>query len=495
MSALDEARIQEIVERVVARLGTGPAGPGPGRGPTHDATPLNDVAGHRPPTGRKPDLRIPQGRLGCYADPDAAIAATRKAWEQYERQPLAVRYAACDAIRQMGRANLKALAEHAVAETGLGRAEDKLAKNSLVIEKTPGPEILKPVAFSGDHGIAITERAPYGIIGAITPCTNPTETIICNAIGMLAAGNGVVFNVHPSAARVSAWLVHLINEAITAAGAPPNIVSCVSEPTIESAGRLMKHPGTRLIVVTGGPAVVKAAMNSGKKVIGAGPGNPPVVVDETAHLAEAARWIVRGGSFDNNIICVDEKEGLVVESVADKLIEELKRQPIYWMNDRQVAALEKLVIAGHDANKAYVGKNAGVILRDIGVHVGDDCRLAMCEVPFEHPFMQVEQLMPVFPICRVKDAAEAIARAVEVEHGYGHTSSMHSTNVENMSAMARVCNTSLFVKNAWNVAGLGAEGEGYTSFTIASPTGEGLTTAVHFSRERRCTLKDYFRFV
>src|SRR5689334_3838520 len=196
----------------------------------------------------------------------------------------------------------------AVEETTLGRVDHKLKKNSLVIEKTPGLEILRPVAYSGDHGLAITERAPYGIIGAITPTTNPTETIICNAIGMLAGGNGVAFNVHPGAARVSAWLVHLINEAATAAGAPPNIVSCVSEPTIESAQRLMKHPGTRLIVVTGGPGVVKAALNSGKKVIAAGPGNPPVVVDETAHLADAAKWIVRGGSLDNNVICVDEKE-------------------------------------------------------------------------------------------------------------------------------------------------------------------------------------------
>jgi acyl-CoA reductase-like NAD-dependent aldehyde dehydrogenase len=490
MSAhLDEARIQEIVERVVARLGGGRP-----PGPAEAALTARPTAPPGPP-GRRPELHIPPGRLGCYPDPDAAITATRRAWEQYERQPLEVRYRVAEAIRQVGRANLKALAEHAVAETGLGRIEDKLGKNSLVIEKTPGPEVLRPLAFSGDHGIMLTERAPYGLIGAITPCTNPTETIICNAIGMLAGGNGVVFNVHPSAARVSAWLVHLMNEAVTAVGAPASIVSCVSEPTVESAVRLMKHPGTRLIVVTGGPAVVQVAMNSGTKVIAAGPGNPPVVVDETAHLAEAARWIVKGASLDNNIICVDEKEALVVEAVADKLIEEFKRQPVYWLSDRQVRELEKVVVAGEDVNKAYVGKNASVILRAIGVHVGDDCRLAMCEVPFEHPFMQLEQLMPVFPVCRVKDAAEGIARALEVEHGYAHTASMYSTNIEHMSAMARVCNTSIFVKNAWNVAGLGLEGEGYTSFTIASPTGEGLTTAVHFTRERRCTLKDCFRFV
>jgi acyl-CoA reductase-like NAD-dependent aldehyde dehydrogenase len=219
------------------------------------------------------------------------------------------------------------------------------------------------------------------------------------------------------------------------------------------------------------------------------------VVDETAHLGETARGIVRGASLDNNIICVDEKEVLVVDSVADKLIAELKRQPVYWMNERQVRELEKIVIRGEDANKDWVGKNAGAILGALGVSVGDDCLLAMCEVPFDHPFMQVEQLMPVIPVCRVKDTAEAVAKALQVEHGYAHTASMYSTNIDNLSAMARVCNASIFVKNHWNVAGLAYEGEGYTSFTIASPTGEGLTTARHFSRERRCTMKDHFRFV
>jgi aldehyde dehydrogenase len=484
---LDETRIQEIVERVVARLG-------PQKSPAQAVADAKDRPPPEPPK-QKAALNIPSGRMGAYPDPDSAIAATRKAFEQWERMHLETRYQVAEAVRKVARANLQGLAEHAVAETGMGRVPDKIGKNTLAIEKTPGPGWLRVDCYTGDNGLMMTERAPYGVIGAITPCTNATETIICNVIGMLSAGNGVVFNVHPTAARTSVWLVHLINEAITAVGAPPNLVTCVAEPTVASAGQLMKHPGTRLIVVTGGPAVVKAAMNCGKKVIAAGPGNPPVVVDETAHLPDAARGIVRGASLDNNIICVDEKEVLVVDAVADKLIAELKRQPIYWMNERQVRELEKIVIKGEDANKEWVGKNAGAILAALGVSVGDDCRLAMCEVPFEHPFMQVEQLMPVIPVCRVKDTAEAVALALKVEHGYAHSASMYSTNIDNLSAMARVCNASIFVKNHWNVAGLAYEGEGYTSFTIASPTGEGLTTARHFSRERRCTMKDHFRFV
>ncbi|MCK4447624.1 MAG: aldehyde dehydrogenase family protein, partial [Candidatus Marinimicrobia bacterium] len=191
------------------------------------------------------------------------------------------------------------LANRAYEETGLGRREDKILKNQLVIEKTPGTEVLKPTAFSGDGGLTLMELAPYGVIGAITPSTNPTSTIICNTIGMLAAGNAVVFNVHPSAKNVSVYNVELLNQAIIDVGGPQNLVTTVIEPTIESAQELMKHPGVSLLVVTGGSGVVKAAMTSGKRAICAGPGNPPVVVDESADIENAAKCIIQGGSMDN----------------------------------------------------------------------------------------------------------------------------------------------------------------------------------------------------
>jgi acyl-CoA reductase-like NAD-dependent aldehyde dehydrogenase len=306
-----------------------------------------------------------------------------------------------------------------------------------------------------------------------------------------------VFNVHPLAARTSAWHVHLLNEAIVSAGGPPNLVSCVANPTIESAQALMRHPGIRLLVVTGGPGVVKEAMNAGKKVIAAGPGNPPAVVDETADLARAARGIVKGASIDNNIICTAEKEVIAVAQIADKLVQELLRNACYLMNDKQVAAMEKVVLTdgGKHTNKDWVGKDARVLLKQIGVHTNDDYRLAICLCDEQHPFVQHELLMPVVGIVRVPEAVDAIAMAKRVEHGFGHTAVMYSRNIENMHAMARTINTSIFVKNDCNLAGLGLDGEGYTSFTIASPTGEGLTTAINFTRERRCTLKEYFRFV
>jgi len=304
-----------------------------------------------------------------------------------------------------------------------------------------------------------------------------------------------VFNVHPGAARVCNYHVHLLNEAIQSVGGPKDLITSVEKPTIERAQGLMKHPMIRILAVTGGPGVVKEAMNSGKRAIAAGPGNPPAVVDETAHLDVAARGIVLGGSIDNNIICTAEKEVLAVASIADRLKEMLAKEGCYVCSDRQIRQLEGVVLEGDHINKQWVGKNAGHILKQIGVNVGDDCRLAICEVPEEHPFVQHELLMPVLPLFRVRDAAEGIAAAIRCEHGFHHTATMHSTNIDNMAAMARVCNCSIFVKNDASYAGLGLGGEGYTSFTIASPTGEGLTTAVHFTRERRCTLKEAFRFV
>ena len=250
--------------------------------------------------------------LGIYATVDEAARAAKAAQPVFAALPLRQRAAILAAIRETMMANAEALAKSAHEETGLGRYEDKVVKNRLVTEKTPGLEDLLPSAVTGDHGLSLIEPAPFGVIGAITPSTNPTSTIICNAIGMLAAGNSVVFCVHPLAKRCSMETVALLNKAIMGAGGPPNVVTCLSNPSIETAQQVMAHPLVRLLVVTGGGAVVKAAMASGKRAICAGPGNPPAVVDETAHIEKAARHIYLGASTDNNIICVDEKEVIVV---------------------------------------------------------------------------------------------------------------------------------------------------------------------------------------
>src|SRR5215475_12258806 len=344
---IDEKKIEEIVARVLDRLGGGP---------TRAPAPRSAAAtgSESPAVAGKPS--VPRGTNGVYADADQAAQAARRAFEANERTPVQTRVKMVEAMRRAVLSSNDALSRYAVEETGLGRYEDKLAKNKLVAEKTPGCEILRAVAYTGDDGLMLTERAPYGVMLAITPTTNPTETILCNAIGIVAAGNSVVFNVHPSAAQVCNWCVHLLNEAIQSAGGPRDVIVSVERPTIESAQILMKHPLVRLVVVTGGPVVVQQAMSSGKKVIAAGPGNPPAVVDETANLARAADAIVRGASLDNNIVCIAEKEIIAVDSIATELVRQLQKQPVLLLDQRQTRELEKVVLEGDHVSKNWVGK-------------------------------------------------------------------------------------------------------------------------------------------
>ncbi len=511
--SLDERRIAEIVQQVVADLrGVPPELPGGGPAPApragvdqpfapppggHDQPP---PAARTPPTGST--AATVHGQEGVFPDIDAAIAAASVAQQQLADIPLERRVALVAAMRQAAAENAQVLARAAWQETGMGRHEDKIEKNLLVAERTPGTEALQAHAWTGDRGLTLVERAPYGVIGAITPSTNPTSTIICNAIGMVAAGNAVVFNAHPGAKQCSAQTIQVLNQAIRRAGGPANLITCPAEPTIDSAQYLMRHPAINLLVVTGGPGVVREAMSSGKKAVCAGPGNPPVVVDETADLEQAARDIVKGASFDNNVICILEKEIIAVDAIADKLKAIMLQRGAVEITSWQLNRLMKVILAEDHGpgkhgvvNKAFVGKSASVLLREIGVSVDDGVRLVVAETDAQHPLVWTEQLMPVLPLVRVGNADEAIDLAKAVEQGMGHTAVIHSRNLDVLSRMSREINTSIFVKNGPSLAGLGFGGEGFTSFSIASPTGEGVTSALDFTRVRRCTLVDAFRIV
>ncbi len=496
MRRLTDQQVDLIARGLASRLGTGTSSTAVDPGVAREGSP-----------GISPAAVIAsfQGQglgEGVYETVDACVAAAAAAFRNLGAASLSKRGEIITAIRASMRVHGDELARLAWEETGLGRHEDKIIKNSLVTEKTPGTEALRPETTTGDDGLTLMEWAPFGVIGAITPTTNPTSTIICNTLGMLAAGNSVVFNVHPGAAQCSMATVRLINRAIVAAGGPADLVTAVARPTIESATELMHHKGINLLVVTGGPGVVAAAMKSGKRSVSAGPGNPPVVVDATADIAKAGRDIVFGAGFDNNIICVDEKEVFVVASVADELIAAMVNSGAYLVGQAEMARLEKEIFAENRGprahgviNKDLIGKNAGEILGRIGVTAGPEIRLIIADVPEDHPLVWTEQLMPVLPIVRVPDVDRGIALAKEAEHGFGHSASMHSRDIDALSRMARVIDTSIFVKNGPIVAGLGAGGEGHTSFTIASPTGEGLTYPVSFSRRRRCVMVDHFRIV
>lgn len=435
---------------------------------------------------------------GIFSKVDSSVAAAIRAQKALVAMTLEQRGKIIEAIRKLSRDYAEDFSRRTLDETGMGRLEDKIQKHRVAADATPGIEDLEANSWTGDHGLTVVEMAPYGVVGAITPSTHPVPTMINNAICIISAGNSVVFNAHPSAKNVSTYAVRLLNKVIQGEGGPANLISTIAEPTLETVNELFTHKGVRILLVTGGPGVAKAALASPKKAIVAGPGNPPAVVDETADINKAAKDIIDGGSFDNNILCIGEKQVFVVDSVAD----ELKRHMIEYgareLNGEQIKKLtEEAFKPGPDGelvvNRDLVGKSAWVLAECIGLKVSESLRMLIGETDPDHVFVQEEQMMPFLPIVRVSDVDEAIRLAIISEHGYKHTAIIHSRNIDNMHRMACAADTTIFVKNGPSFAGVGLGGEGFGTYSIAGPTGEGLTSPRTFTRQRRCALVDYFR--
>ncbi|AXA35801.1 MAG: aldehyde dehydrogenase EutE [Candidatus Hydrogenedentota bacterium] len=492
---VDEAKISAIVEEVVRRLKE--------QGFASGSLPQSSAGAGAVATRS----RGTSGLRGVFSTIEEAIEAAWQSQKIYADASMETRKKVVAAIRQVGEEHKEDFARRIYEETKLGRIDHKIRKHEIVIRLTPGPEDLVTRCWSGDHGLTVEEYAPYGLIGAVTPVTHPVETAINNGISILSGGNTVVFNPHPASKRVFAYAIHLFNEAIYRATGLENLMTTIEEPTIETGKTMFRHPKVRVLLVTGGPGVVREALNSGKKCITAGPGNPPVVVDETAIIPKAAKDIIDGAGFDNNILCIGEKEVFVVESVADQLIAEMKKLGCVMLSREQISALAEKAFrcegqhgsgkscGGAVLNRDLVGRSPQVLARAIGLEVPPDCPMLIGETEFDNPWVQHEQMMMFLPIVRCRNFDEALDMAVKAEHGYGHTAVIHSLNVANMTKMGKAMNCSIFVKNGPSYAGLGAGGEGHTSFSIASPTGEGLTTARTFCRIRRCTLVDYLRIV
>ena len=443
--------------------------------------------------------------VGVYEKMEDAIAAAEDGYRAVRAMSVAKREKLITVIREMIREEAPIMAALGVAETKMGRVDHKTAKHLLVADKTPGTEDIVPTVRTGDDGLTLTEMAPFGVVGAITPSTNPSETVLCNSMGMIAAGNGVVFNPHPGAIATSNYAVDLVNRASVKVGGPKVLVSSVVKPTLDTAQIMYKHPSIRLLVCTGGPGVVRAVLSSGRKAIGAGAGNPPVIVDDTADIAKAAKDIIDGCTFDNNLPCIAEKEVFVFDNVADELISGMLKNGAYMINAAEAEKLASVVLTDvknpktgiikKTISRDCVGRDAAVLLDKIGIKVGPEIRCIICETSFEHIFVQEELMMPILPIVRVHNIDEAIELAVKAEHGNRHTAHMHSKNIDHLSRFARAVETTIFVKNAPSYAGIGFGGEGHATFTIAGPTGEGITSARSFTRLRRCVMADSFRII
>jgi aldehyde dehydrogenase len=475
----DADTIESVVREVIAQL----------RGSS--AQPAIATAGH----GN-------DGSLGVFRSVDDAVAASNDAYGQLRERTLADRGRAIAQIRRIVIEQADELGQAELEETKIGRLEHKIEKLKIIGERIPGVEFLRSEAASGDSGLTVTEYGPFGVIGVVTPVTHSLPTLAANAINMIAAGNTLVVNPHPAGARIACEGTRRINEAIHREIGVKNLITIIDEPTLETAQAIFEHRGVRLLCVTGGPGLARAALAARKRAIVAGPGNPPVVVDETADIENAAKSIIAGAAYDNNLLCIGEKQVFVVESVFDALAGAMTRHGAVRLNAGQLEALTRAAFVSADGqsdqlvvNKKLLGQDAAVLAEHAGVRVAAGVVLLFGETDATHPFVQQEQMMPFIPLVRTRDVDDAIRLARESEHGFRHTSVIHSRDVRAMTRMGRELETTIFVKNGPCVAGLGIGGEGFCSFSIAGPTGEGPTNPLTFTRQRRCAMIDALRVV
>ncbi len=495
-NTLNETLIRDVIQEVLGRIGA----PNPAAAPEPRAAlraaeaPKADCHCHQSRNGA--------GEFGVFDDANRACEAAGAAFVKLREGGMAARQKVVEIVKQLADANAVEWGRIELEETKIGRLDHKIEK-LRAIKTVPGVEWLRPDARSGDHGIMLEEYTPFGVIGAVTPSTHSIPTLSGNIVNMAAAGNAVVFNVHPAASRCAALAVRAYNQAIQRETGIENLCCMIGRPTLESFKALCSHEQVRLLCVTGGPAVVKAAMQTGKRAICAGPGNPPVLVDDTACMKRAATAIITGAAYDNNLLCIGEKEVFALERIADSLMAEMEKNGAVRLNASQLERLTQAAFTfkeGHGGgcpepvvNKDFIGKDPIVLARAAGVNVPQDTQLLFAETDASHPFVIEEQMMPFIPVVRVRSVEEGIAAAKAAEHNYKHTSIIHSHDVEHMTAMARALDTTLFIKNGPCMAGLGLGGEGYLSFSVATPTGEGVTNPRTFTRVRRCVMVDNLR--
>jgi aldehyde dehydrogenase len=500
MSAVNETLIRDVVAEVLGRLGDNSATTTTKPSPTPAPAPKSESCGcSAKKSVANPALR---GKFGVFATAEEACEAAQEAFLQLKEKGVEARRKIENIVKTMAEKNAEQWGKIEFEETKIGRLDHKIAKLGL-IKLVPGVDWLRPDARSGDHGITLEEYTPFGVVGAITPSTHSIPTLSGNIVNICAAGNSVVFNAHPSAAKCAAVAVRAYNEAIYRETGIENIACVIEKPSLDSFNALCKNEFTRLLLVTGGPMVVKAAMQTGKRAICAGPGNPPVFVDDTCCPTRAAKAIISGAAFDNNLLCIGEKQVFVLDHVADKLMQKMSENGAVKLNSAQLEKLTKAAFtitpgqgdgcAHAHTNKDFIGKDTSVLAQAAGINIPSGTQLLFGETNAMHPFVQEEQMMPMIPIVRVKSVEEGIALSLQSEHNYKHTAIIHSHDVETITAMARALDTTLFVKNGASPCGLGLGGEGYLSFSIATPTGEGITNPRTFTRVRRCVMVDNLR--
>lgn len=501
-TAINESVVRDVVQEVLTQLKGG--APVATRDPAGRDAPALHIGASSPITAKPakpaaPSTGASAGKWGVFGCVDEAVAAAKASQAWLQEQSIATRAEIVQIIRDVVRTRVEELGRMELDETKIGRLDHKFDKLHLIINHVSGTEFLQSEAYSGDMGLTVVEHAPYGVLGVITPVTHSIPTMTANAINMIAAGNAMVINAHPSGHRSAALAADAYNRMIRDDFGIDPLLCIIDPPTIESANAIFAHPDVPLLVVTGGPAVARAAMKQAKRAIVAGPGNPPVVVDESADLDRAARSIIAGAAFDNNLLCIGEKEVFVVESVFDPMMAAMRRAGAAELDAGQIERLTAAAFERHKSHyavsKDLIGRDVPVLAEAAGARVPEGTDLLFGRTSEDNPFVPEEQMMPFVPFVPVRDFDEGLRLAVKHEHGFGHTAIIHSNNLEHITRMGRVMNTTIFVANGPCTAGLGVGGEGYPSYSIATPTGEGITNPLTFTRFRRASVSGSLRTV
>src|SRR5262245_9528624 len=341
-----------------------------------------------------------------------------------------------EAMAEAGLRGSERLARLAVEETGFGRFEDKILKNKFgsqivfqAIKSLKTVGILKEDPANGIIEIA----SPVGVIAAIIPSTNPTSTTLNKALIALKSRNAIVFSPHPAATQCILETSKILTEAAASAGAPDGIIQCMSVATLEGTQELMKHRRTALILATGGHGLVKAAYSAGKPAYGVGPGNVPAYIESSSDIKKAVSDIFTGKCFDNGTLCSSEQAIIADEAIEQKVIEEIKAQGGYFLDESQTAALGKIVLAGgKTVNPKIVGRSATVIAGMAGIQVPEGTRVLVARlrgVGRDYP-LSIEKLSPILAFYVEKDWRAACDRCIELLNygGLGHTLAIHSRN-------------------------------------------------------------------
>ncbi|WP_312470183.1 acetaldehyde dehydrogenase (acetylating) [Neobacillus sp.] len=389
---------------------------------------------------------------------------------------------------KIARENAVLLAKMAVEETGFGKVEDKTYKNHL--SSTILYESIKDIKTIGviqeNEAEKVMDIAePVGLIMGIIPSTNPTSTAIYKSMIAIKSRNAIVFSPHPSAAKCTLKAAELMNKAAEEAGAPANIIGCISLPTMDATNELMKNKDIKMIIATGGPGLVKASYSAGKPALGVGAGNCPSYIEKTANVKQAVTNILASKTFDYGTICASEQSIIVEESNRDEVVAELKRQGGYFMSPEETTKVCRLLFKnGHAMNAKFVGRSPQVIAAAAGFSIPDEIKVLIGEqqgVGPDYP-LSYEKLTTVLAFYKVKDWQEACELCIKLlQNGIGHSMSIHTEDRDIVLKFAKKPAARILVNTGSTQGGTGASTGLMPAFTLGCGTWGGSSVSENVS--------------